>query len=534
MKKNMVKKVMAGVLTGVMALSSGGSAVYAEESGEKEKITVAIYDRGNLNPEEGSMESNRWTEWINENAPVEVEFVAIPRWTSTDKYSTLFASDSAPDLILEYSTSYLGSLISNDCLMPIGDLIDKYSTNYKALLEQYPVMRKMGTVNGELYYLTQCNPVTTNHTLVMRKDWLDALELEIPQTVDDFYDVLHAFTYEDPDGNGSDDTYGYSLSFVSGQTIYRMFGNDGYIAWGINENGELDYLWDRYAAATEFEKKLYDAGVVSKDFAADSSGEQSAQDFISGKQGCIALNNGVVSTTSDDFYANNPDGELVTIALPSSEYGSFTACLTTGCQVVGGINAKCKNPEAVIQYIDWMNSSVDIYDMLKYGGTEYAEKQEDGSWVAKDPEVSAKEVYGIDYLMPISNINYGYTQLASLDVASKYYDKKAELYWEAYDAYIAPRAAIAQILTSQLPVLDSMMSLINSGTYGSSALSANWEKAIISGEAYSVEDALRENQQIVADGGGDTLLSYNKEWYKENKDNLVVEADIYALDNVER
>lgn len=117
-------------------------------------------------------------------------------------------------------------------------------------------MRKMGTVNGELYYLTQCNPVTTNHTLVMRKDWLDALELEIPQTVDDFYDVLHAFTYEDPDGNGSDDTYGYSLSFVSGQTIYRMFGNDGYIAWGINENGELDYLWDRYAAATEFEKKL--------------------------------------------------------------------------------------------------------------------------------------------------------------------------------------------------------------------------------------------------------------------------------------
>ena len=211
MKKNMVKKVMAGVLTGVMALSSGGSAVYAEESGEKEKITVAIYDRGNLNPEEGSMESNRWTEWINENAPVEVEFVAIPRWTSTDKYSTLFASDSAPDLILEYSTSYLGSLISNDCLRPIGDLIDNYSTNYKALLEQYPVMRKMGTVNGELYYLTQCNPVTTNHTLVMRKDWLDALELEIPQTVDDFYDVLHAFTYEDPDGNGSDDTYGYSL-----------------------------------------------------------------------------------------------------------------------------------------------------------------------------------------------------------------------------------------------------------------------------------------------------------------------------------
>ena len=61
MKKNMVKKVMAGVLTGVMALSSGGSAVYAEESGEKEKITVAIYVRGNLNPEEGSMESNRWT-----------------------------------------------------------------------------------------------------------------------------------------------------------------------------------------------------------------------------------------------------------------------------------------------------------------------------------------------------------------------------------------------------------------------------------------------------------------------------------------
>lgn len=153
-----------------------------ETSGEKkDKITVAIYDRGILDPSEGAMEDNRWTKWINENAPVDVEFIAIPRWTSSDKYSNLLASDSAPDLILEYDTTILQNMLSNDCLMPIGDLIDQYSVEYKALVEKYPMMRKLGTVNGELYYFTRTEAAKPNHVIYIRMDWLKKVGMDMPK-----------------------------------------------------------------------------------------------------------------------------------------------------------------------------------------------------------------------------------------------------------------------------------------------------------------------------------------------------------------
>ena len=37
---------------------------------------------------------------------------------------------------------------------------------------------------------------------IVRKDWLDKLNLPEPETLDDYYNVLKAFTEQDPDGNG--------------------------------------------------------------------------------------------------------------------------------------------------------------------------------------------------------------------------------------------------------------------------------------------------------------------------------------------
>ena len=47
--------------------------------------------------------------------------------------------------------------------------------------------------------------------MLLREDWLETLNLEVPQTLDDFYNVFYQFTYGDPDGNGVDDTTGLAL-----------------------------------------------------------------------------------------------------------------------------------------------------------------------------------------------------------------------------------------------------------------------------------------------------------------------------------
>ncbi|UJF34295.1 extracellular solute-binding protein [Paenibacillus hexagrammi] len=167
------------------------------------KISATIYERGDVPKEEGSKTENRWTKWINENGPVDVTFVSVPRWESAQKLNTLFASDSAPDLIAEYDSVIKNQLYAQKQLMPLDDVIDKYSTVYKETLQTYPKLRQLGIQDdGKLYGIGKVSEVVPQHILYIRTDWLKKLNLQKPTTLDEFFAVARAFAENDPDGNG--------------------------------------------------------------------------------------------------------------------------------------------------------------------------------------------------------------------------------------------------------------------------------------------------------------------------------------------
>ena len=63
--------------------------------------------------------------------------------------------------------------------------------------------------NGKSYGLASTGSIAKNEGLLIRKDWLDKLGLKVPTTTDELMAVMKAFTFNDPDGNGKADTYGY-------------------------------------------------------------------------------------------------------------------------------------------------------------------------------------------------------------------------------------------------------------------------------------------------------------------------------------
>lgn len=523
--------LIAGCSAGTDGKGAASSSDVNVDESKKEKITVAIYDRGNLNPEEGTMDQNRWTEWINANAPVEVEFIAIPRWTSADKYSALLASNSAPDLILEYDSSLLQKMITNGSLMPIGDLVDQYSTTYKELLNKYSIMEKMGTVNGELYLFARTDNPYPNHVAFIRQDWLDKLGLSMPETSEELYDVAEAFAMQDPDGNGQNDTYGYSLSFVGGRMLEYMFGL-GTQGRFLDDGTEFNYAWDRMKSLTQFKKNLFENGIVNKDYAADSSGEQATQDFISGKLGIIVINNAASISGQkiiENFYENNQEGQLEVMQVPSSEYGQYNTAINPPTQVVGGINANCKNPEAVIKYIDWLNSSEDIYNTLKYGGEEYSVKNEAGAWIPREQKVFEKEVYGTDFIMPISSVEFDIDLRNQFDSETDIGRKMIKIYEDAQKYYVDCDFAFTRDVLAGLPrpALSPELTLIYSNTYGNSVVNDNWEKAVVSGSDYTVEQAEADNRKLIEEGDGKQILDFYQSWYKEAADagSLITEED---------
>lgn len=62
-------------------------------------------------------------------------------------------------------------------------------------------------VDDKLYSLYLGRPLSRSG-IIYRKDWADNLGLEAPTNVDEVFEMARAFTEDDPDGNGQDDTIG--------------------------------------------------------------------------------------------------------------------------------------------------------------------------------------------------------------------------------------------------------------------------------------------------------------------------------------
>ncbi|MDF2923738.1 MAG: hypothetical protein K0R57_2652 [Paenibacillaceae bacterium] len=553
MKNN--KKALNSIVLGVAAVAllasgcskkeeEGAAAATASPSGqptaqktaEPEKrgnITVTVYDRNNISPEEGSWDKNRWVDWVNKNGPANVKYVPVPRWESLPKLNALFATASAPDLILEYDTGYRNGWYSQKLLMPLDDIIAKYSTNYKDLMTQFPQLKKLGTKDdGKLYEVGRISPLTSGHRIYIREDWLTKLNLKMPTTPDEILAVAKAFATQDPDGNGKPDTLGVNLSGNGFTDIAHMFGH-GEVDWNIKDD-KFVHEWDGLKAALEFQKKLFDAGAVDKDFLTDKNGEKAKQDFISGKLG-IYMFQTISEKDYDAFKKNAPEGKLAIMPMPTTEFGQFSPVVNSPIQMVGSINAAAKDPQAVMKYIDFMINP-ETAKTIKYGieGTHWSKDPATGLPTAIDAEKNKKEIYNDDLGMLSSSLLYGKWSFSSgLPETNESQKTIKQLTLKADELYVSKDRPIPTLKPEYLPVLPQDLSLIiknvekqisTGGTKGDL-----WLKAIVSGNSYTPEQAVKEGKEIWEKAGGTKVDEFYAKWYDTNKTTAFMLKDLYQF-----
>ncbi|XEC96231.1 extracellular solute-binding protein [Paenibacillus tarimensis] len=546
MKRKTLKKVL--MISAILALvlsacsKSGGSNPPANNPGNDDpavnpadnvteargSITVSTYDNNQVPAEEGSYTDNRWTRWMNENGPVDVTFVPIPRSESQQKFSTLFAAGDAPDLILEFDNSFRNLLWSQKQLMPLDDLIEQHSTEYKALLEKFPELRKLGTKpDGKLYDIGRVIPTQVLASVVIRKDWLDKLGLEVPETVDDLYEVAYAFANEDPDENGKKDTFGINLSSFSHYIIDGMFGNDMFVI----EDGQLVRPFDRIQPAADFKKKLFENGIVDKDFLTDKNGQKAQQDFASGKLGIYVAYKTEVKKNYEILKKNDPNAQIIPIAFPASSFGTFGPDFNPPIQNLGAVNANAKDPAAVIKYIDFM---------IKPSTAEYFEYGEEGVHHSKDangcpapidPEKNKNEIgYNVYYKMPIST--YVLKQCL-IDGVSPDSDNEFDQEWiaiskEMNELYLDPNRPMPGFTHAKLrPSLEKELTMTFED--GWNTMHDLMLRAVVSGKSYTTDQAMKDLLDAWDKSGGKKLEEWYADWYQENKDKWIFMKDLYTI-----
>ena len=146
-------------------------------------------------------------------------------------------------------------------------------------------------VDGVLYGLPKLYDGSKSQLCVtIRQDWLDALELKMPETIQDLYDVAYAFTYNDPDKNGENDTLGLTAAKPSATGVFlfdtilgsfdTVMGN-----WIIIRDGKVTntLLQPGMVEGLKWCKKFVDAKIIDND-ALTTAGTSM---FISGKAGMI-------------------------------------------------------------------------------------------------------------------------------------------------------------------------------------------------------------------------------------------------------
>jgi putative aldouronate transport system substrate-binding protein len=155
--------------------------------------------------------NDEYLKWINQTSGADWKFTYATDFEA--EILTRAASNSLPDLMMIDSYVTLFKLYDEGILLddwyPYEERMPDTFKNISDLQKQY------FSVNGKL----TCVPTLGGeqwYSFEIRKDWLTELNLKMPTTIDEFLDVARAFTFNDPDKNGKNDTYGISGATLTG------------------------------------------------------------------------------------------------------------------------------------------------------------------------------------------------------------------------------------------------------------------------------------------------------------------------------
>lgn len=351
------------------------------------------------------------TQKLEEYTKTKISFNWVPDASKEERITTALASGELADILTLTMTmmtnSSVRSSLKSGMFWDVGPYLDEYD-NLKNISAD---VRAAASIEGALYGVPYQKNLARSG-LIFRKDWLDKLGLSVPTTLDEVYEIARAFTEDDPDGNGKDDTTGFGdrseLRYSSFKTLSSYFGTPN--GWKVDESGKFTPEFDtpEYLETLNFSKKLYENGYLAQDFAVTAKTDQQQQ-FAQGKTGIYT---GIVDISGLKTLAQGlQDGmELVPVNKISNGDGQYH--IWSEGSGVGGLMAfpksEVKTEAELKRLLQFINDLIDEEAfMLMTGGIEgtHYEIDADGAFKILNTELWQADVQPFSGSRP-SEITY--------------------------------------------------------------------------------------------------------------------------------
>jgi len=298
---------------------------------------------------------------IEELTGTHVEWIHPTSSAVDEKFNLAIASGQLPDLMCYgWDTLDCEMYVEDEIIIELSDLIKENMPNLSAYLDAHPeIKNEFSDDEGNIYYIPlirQDDELKVFRGPQIRMDWLEKLNLEVPTTPDELYDVLMAFKTQDPNGNGQADEIpmsgvGFDHANHGIDKLLYMFGTtegfyvkDGQVKFGILEN-ELE-------EGLAYMTKLYKDGLMDIDYLIN---DRTAMDgkVLNDEVGYI------YSMQPSTFYNKMQGTDKVVLGIPhiSAEgvtENCFDAAYAEGCYFSYSIAVTTanKNPEGSLRWLD--------------------------------------------------------------------------------------------------------------------------------------------------------------------------------------
>jgi ABC-type glycerol-3-phosphate transport system substrate-binding protein len=391
----MVKRIVCSLILGSVLVASAAWA-------EGPVLTIAN------GPGFGGAQGTFVQRELEKMTGVKLNLIALGGWGDYSTKLNLLMSqkDTMPDIIWRSGMdTEFQQWVDNGQLVDMLPLLKKYG---KDILGYYGKdVLWYAVENGKLFKLPGDVAESCDRTLLVRKDWLDALGMKPPRTLDEYKKMLEAFTTKDPDKDGKADTYGSAVYKDSGSWLgdlsfsvfCQAYGVPMGEAWVIQDDGtlKLNTVMPGMKQALKDYSECIAKGWIDKSTASKEMEEVIASGSIGAYYGFIDDLN-PSSSRYQAFKKNNPNGSWIAVDLPKGPDGfsSDNPESPNGWCFVS-ITNHAKDPAMAMKVLDCFASPAG-YKLRKFGVEGKNYKIQNGSLIDITP-ASDRPKLGIDQIL---------------------------------------------------------------------------------------------------------------------------------------
>ncbi|WOC32639.1 MULTISPECIES: ABC transporter substrate-binding protein [Caproicibacterium] len=367
--------------------ASTTSATTTRKAGDKfwvdEPLTVTML----YNDNPAYPLKNDWLLWnaIKKATNVTIKYQSVAMSDYDAKRSLLISSGDAPQIIPKTYPGSETQFIPSGTILPVSDYIDKMP-NYKEKVEKWDMKDELKSImqrDGKYYVLPGLHEkAKIDYSYLIRTDVLKELNLKVPTTYDEFYNVLKAIKAKYPN------KYPFSDRFKGDSTL-SLVADAFNVGAGWSKGNYCGYDWttkkavfnpatQNYKDFVTYMHKLVAEKLMDPESFSQTDDQATAK-FTKGDSFVMNTNTQFTQQLTDTMNESLGKGKfsLEQIVPPTGEAGAEVS----GSRLENGImlNASIADDprcDDILGFIDWLWYSDAGQTLTKWGveGTTYTEK----------------------------------------------------------------------------------------------------------------------------------------------------------------